>query len=93
MSSSNTHANNATEKVQDAASAVYDTTAGYVQQAGEATTESVNKAREYVSETVAPPKNPTAADKIEDGAKDAKKTVEKAANDASEKINEAVEKK
>ena len=93
MSSNNNNTATTTEKVQDAANAVYDTTAGYVQQAGEATKAAVNDTRQYVSDTVAPPKSPTAGEKLQEGAKDAKQAVEGAANDASEKINKAVEKK
>jgi hypothetical protein len=87
MSSNNNNTATATEKVQDAGKAVYDTTAGYVQQAGETTKETLNGARQYVSETVAPPKSPTAAEKIQEGAQDAKDKVAEAATDASERVS------
>ena len=90
MSSNN---NNATEKVQDAAKAVYDTTAGYVQQAGETTKETVNGARQYVSDAVAPPKSPTTTEKIQEGAQDAMHKIEEAAEGVADKINGAEEKK
>jgi ABC-type transporter Mla subunit MlaD len=92
MSTSNNTATT-TEKVQDAATAVYDTTAGYVQQAGETTKNCVNGARQYVSDAVAPPKSPTTAEKIQEGAQDAMHKIEEAAEGVADKINGAEEKK
>jgi hypothetical protein len=90
-SNNNNNAGSTTEKVQDAANAVYNSTAEYAQQTGDTVKASVNGAREYVANAVAPPKSPTAGEKLEEGAKDAKQAVENAAHDASDKINKAVD--